>query len=283
MLIEQVKKLSVEERWLYWIKERHEIYLKKEAGKPKPWTDDVIFQQYKFTNVRRMNDKVSQWLLKNWYQPNHSHPRMLVATTLARQLNNPESLEAIGFPSSWKEDRVERILTERAEKGLKNFSGAYMITGTLGGTKVEQIVRKVVTPISKVRMLEVINPDSIEESVKALLPFAGFSTFIAGQVVADLVFAIKGTWKDKHTWAAIGPGSRRGMNRLLGRDIDSPMRQPEFNGHLAAAILILKDKLPYIMKGLHAIDVQNTLCEHDKYERCLWGEGRPKQKYNGVS
>lgn len=230
-----------------------------------------------------MNDKVSQWLLKNWYLPNYNHSNMLVACTLARQLNNPDSLGEIGFPLSWKETVVEAKLNQRARNGLKNFSSAYMITGTLGGTKVEQIVRKVVTPISKVRMLDVIDTNSLEKSVKALLPFAGFSTFIAGQVVADLRWAIKGNWSDKNSWAAIGPGSRRGMNRLLNRDIDNPMRQEEFNKHLDWYVSICIKNLPgYITKSLEQIDYQNTLCECDKYSRTLLGEGRPKQKYQGV-
>jgi hypothetical protein len=37
------------------------------------------------------------------------------------------------------------------------------------------------------------------------------------------------------------------------------------------------------MPQLHAQDLQNCLCEFDKYERVRLGEGRPKAKYNGVS
>jgi len=79
MKIEQVKKLDVQERWLYWIKEREKIRLAKDAGDSKPWTDDVILQSYRFCNVRRMDDKVSQWLLNNWYKPYRGHPHMLKA------------------------------------------------------------------------------------------------------------------------------------------------------------------------------------------------------------
>lgn len=282
MLIEQVKKLSPVDRYLYFIQERESIRLKKETGKPKPWTDDTILQSYRFCNVRRMDDKVSQWLWVNWYLPNYDHKNMLVACTLARQLNNPESLAAIGFPLHWNTDKVEKILNERVRRGLKNFSGAYMITGTLGGTKVHQIVQKVVNPISKVRMGDVIDKHSIEASVKALLPFAGFSTFIAGQVVADLRWAIEGSWIDRNTWAAIGPGSRRGMNRLLDQDIDTPMKQSAFNKHLDWYVGVCQALPRGITKRLEYIDYQNTLCECDKYSRTLLGEGKPKQKYQGV-
>lgn len=281
MRLAQVKKLSPFEVALYWIKERHGIYVARKAGKPKPWTDDQILQSYRFCNVRRMNDKVSQWLLKEWYTPHHGHFNMLVAATLARQLNNPESLAALGFPLQWDPARAEEILNKRAAAGLKNFSGAYMITGTLGGTKVQQVVHKVVTPIYEHR--PVIDSTSMEASVNSLLPCAGFSTFIAGQVVADLRWGMNGTWEDKLLWAPIGPGSRRGMNRMLGKPIDTPMNQKQFNNYLAAYIVDVKKRLPTeITHDLEAIDYQNTLCEVDKYIRTLLEEGTPKQKYPGA-
>lgn len=280
MNTKQVAKLSAFERYIYWIKERESIRLKKEAGKPKPWTDDEILRSYRFCNVRRMDDKVSKWLDRNWYTPNIDHPNMVVACTLARQLNNPESLSAVGFPKAWNPTRVEEILNKRAKAGLKNFSGAYMITGTLGGTKIQQIVHKVVDVIAKDP--PVLNTNSMEESVKALLPYPGFSTFIAGQVVADLRWAIEGKWADRNTWAAIGPGSRRGMNRLLGRDLLAHMKQEQFNDHLAGLVREAKAKLPStITSRLEMIDWQNCLCEFDKYTRTMLGEGRPKQKYDG--
>jgi hypothetical protein len=38
-------------------------------------------------------------------------------------------------------------------------------------------------------------------------------------------------------------------------------------------------KLPRNLKDLHAQDIQNCLCEFDKYERVRLGEGTPKQLY----
>src|SRR3990167_10684356 len=110
MLIEDVKKLSPMERFCYFIQERESIRLKKESGEPRPWTDDEIFLMYKFTNVRRMDDRVSQWLLKNWFLPYFDHKNMLTAVTLAREVNRIEVLEELGFPKTWNPDRAEKIL-----------------------------------------------------------------------------------------------------------------------------------------------------------------------------
>lgn len=270
---------SPESRLRYWIIERETIRTLKEVNKlPPPWTDDEILSMYRFCNVVRIEDKVSQWLFKNWYQPFFDHGNMLLACTLARQLNNPESLEAIGFPKKWNRDWCHKKLTTRASMGLKNFSGAYMITGTLGGTKIEQIICKVVDPIHKSNLQ--LDTSSIEKSVEMLLPFSGFSTFIAGQVVADMVWAVRGEWNDRKTWAAIGPGSRRGINRILGLPVDSPRKQAQFNEDLVGLMERVGPSLPpELVTRMDAIDWQNCLCEFDKYERTRLGQGRPKQKY----
>lgn len=38
----------------------------------------------------------------------------------------------------------------------------------------------------------------------------------------------------------------------------------------------------FLDKKLCAQDIQNCLCEFDKYERVRLGEGAPKQRYPGV-
>jgi hypothetical protein len=52
------------------------------------------------------------------------------------------------------------------------------------------------------------------------------------------------------------------------------------------ALLILKEAVdPLAAKAgippIHAQDLQNCLCEFDKYERVRLGEGRPRSKYQG--
>jgi hypothetical protein len=97
MTQDEIKQLSPLERMAYWIEEREAIRLKREAGESKPWTQDPILLGYRFCNVRRMDDRVSRWLLENWYQPYLDHPSMLVNVALARFINNPPILQEIGF------------------------------------------------------------------------------------------------------------------------------------------------------------------------------------------
>ncbi|MFK5283986.1 nucleotide kinase domain-containing protein, partial [Lacticaseibacillus paracasei] len=49
-----------------FIQERHDIYKRKQAGLPKPWTSDSILQKYRFCNVYRELDTQTKWLSENW-------------------------------------------------------------------------------------------------------------------------------------------------------------------------------------------------------------------------
>jgi hypothetical protein len=52
--------------FLYWIVERYKIHLKKDIKKlDPPWTNDPILQTYSFTNVRRLHDRVTKFVLKH--------------------------------------------------------------------------------------------------------------------------------------------------------------------------------------------------------------------------
>lgn len=281
MKLPQVKKLNPLQRLMYLITEREAIRLKKEAGDPKPWTDDEILLSYRFCNVRRMDDKVSRWLMENWYTPNYGHCLMLPAVALARFVNRPDSLHAVGFPSNWNVARIESRLRQCRDTRGKVFNGAYMVRGNDGKDKIASVV-SYCTPL--VTCPPILNTSSMEECWTEIKTYYGFGSFMAGQVVADLRHAMSGLWSDKLTWAPIGPGSRRGMNRLHKREPRSPLSQAQFGEELTAMMCKCRDSLPKSITGrLEAHDYQNCLCESDKYNRVLLGEGRPKQLYDGRS
>lgn len=281
MKTEEAKQLSPIDRLIYWITERESIRLKKEAGEPLPWTDDEILQRYRFTNVRRMDDRVSRWLLDNWYLPNYDHPNALIACALARFFNLPFTLEQIGYPLQWNPERVRRIVRYHQRRGRTVFNGAYIVRGNEGVDKVGCVVNYTLQPLSK--MSGIVDSSSMQRTWERLILVRGIGPFMAGQVVADLRRAATGDWKDRLKWAPKGPGSARGLNRLLERPVNAPIRQEEFAKHLRWLAGLVGIKVPTeIVNRLEMMDLQNVCCELDKYERVLWGEGRPKQRYPGT-
>jgi len=118
-----------------------------------------------------------------------------------------------------------------------------------------------------------------------LVDFDGMGSFLAGQVVADLAhMPATFPWADAAAWAPLGPGSARGINRLLGRPKDKTVAQTQFEVELPALIDVLRPMVPELWDDRHlqAMDVQNCLCEFDKYRRLQLGEGKVRARYVGA-
>jgi hypothetical protein len=286
MEIEQVKKFPPFERLLYWITEREAIRLKKEAGKPRPWTDDSILDKYRFTCPRRMDDRVSRWLMRNWYVTNHS--MCLVHAALARFINLPDSLADVKrqaslfrFSDRWDPKIVKLVLHCRKRDGHNVFNGAYIVsTNGRAMDKIDHTIDMVVSQFAIRGWDNWIDTSSMQISCQNLQECYGVASFMAGQIVADLRWVLHGTWADACTWAAIGPGSRRGMNRLKRRPVGFPLKQAVFLEELRELIYTCNRRLPpTISSRLEGIDIQNCLCEFDKYERTLFDGKRPKATY----
>lgn len=108
----------------------------------------------------------------------------------------------------------------------------------------------------------------------------GWGVFTAGQVVADWAWTkhLKAA-TDLYAWAPQGPGSVRGANRLLGRPLKTKFADEEWCGQLQDWRRRIIDELGQEFADLTLMDVQNCLCEFDKYERVRLGEGRPRSYY----
>lgn len=271
------------EIFLYWISERERIRQAKVAGRPRPWTLDPLLRDYRWCNVRRMDDKVSQWLLRAWYGQ-ASMEGSLVAATLARLINWPDALHAISegrfFHTAQISFAAQRLQALK-DRGQKVFTGAYIVPGVPGMSKIDSVL---LTCRDVEDHAEEILDDTMERTWAQLTKISGLGSFLAGQIVADLAFLNAGlSWKDRGTWAPLGPGSKRGMNRLMGRDKDKAMSQQLFDAELPQVVLEVKADLPEIWnsRGLIAMDIQNCLCEFDKYRRLTLGEGSVRAGYAG--
>ncbi len=268
------------DRFYSYINERHAIYIRRQAGVKPFWTEDKILQTYSFCNVFRELDTVTIWIRENWKEPYADHPNLPFAMAVARQINWPQTLQEIGFPEDWNPDRVKNIMQDRMDRGEKVYTGAYMLTGTLGGTKVEQTIDKILTPLYENQ--PEIHPDSLQKTWSEYLPYAGFSGFMAYEVVTDLRHTkYLGNARDIYTWANPGPGAKRGLNRINGRELTwSPNREPDrWNREMKD----LLDRSPGYLQGhidvLEMRDIEHCLCEFDKYERVRLGQGKPRAKY----
>lgn len=291
------------EEWAYWITEREKIRKAKESGKAPPYTTDPVMAYTRWCNVRRMDDKVSLWLVRNWYTPGDyaSYRLALIAGLMARMINKPETLSAIiggnrGF-TRWDYDRAYKTMYEIKDRGEVVFTNAYIINGASGGPKIDQVlnaIQKCYKASDKAATAYIV-PDSLQRTAEALHTLPGVGDFIAGQVVADLRWVLgrttEGWWADAMTWAPPGPGSSRGMKYLLGlataedmagrgKDLSAKQFLPYLRQLIALAQKHPKVAPVFRDRRLEAHDIQNTLCETSKYVRVKYGTGKAKNGYD---
>lgn len=279
-----------------FIRERHAVYERRMAGQPKPWTTDPVLQNYRFCSVYRELDTVTQWIATNWRDNHVGDSDIWFAMCIARLANWPETLaelEPAVFSAKtgkviWRPEKFVRIMQTRKMRGEKVFSGAYIVsTNGFAMDKAEYLAEHVLTPLWHARKhLRPFQDAPLYLWHEALMDYDGMGSFMAGQVVADWKYAPMYLHKapDWWTFAAEGPGSKRGLNRVLGATVDAPWSGPR---RWIDALWELQDAIdPLIekvgMPRLHAQDLQNCLCEFDKYERVRLGEGAPRSRYPGI-
>lgn len=269
-------------RMLWWIREREAVRRRKEAGDPWPWSSDKLLQDWRWCNVRRMDDKVSRELMASWYPKDGAVTTQLAAAVLARTVNWTEALLDASGGAAFSLDMLSKVRTRlhaRAQRGEKVFTGAYIVPGQPGRSKVDTVCDLAATAAQRA---ETIYSPTIRATWAQLLALDGLGSFLAGQVVADLAHLPMGTgWPDRATWAPVGPGSARGLNRLLGRPLNRPVSQVEFEQLLPQVMNAFAADAPeiWVERGLFYQDGQNCLCEGDKAIRLLGGEGTVRARY----
>ena len=267
-----------------WIAERHSIYLKKEAGEPKPWTTDSILQRYRFCNSYRELDKVTQWIAEHWRDNHYDNPEVWFAMTVARLVNWPDTLEELGYPVPFDPMHFIEVLERRKQAKEKVFTGVYIVPAKAGfASKARYIASEVLNPMWCQRNDITESAHSLADFHAQLTKYNGMGSFLAGQVVCDtkytklLVNSVD--WAD---WACSGPGSKRGLNRVMNYPVDQSWQESMWLDTMLDLRRQIKPLVANVgMQEIHMQDLQNCLCEFDKYERVRLGEGKPRNGYPG--
>ena len=270
--------MNVELLWGY-LYERESIRLRREAGAPRPWTKDAILNIYKFTNVYREHDRVTRWMANNVRKPLETDKSLIHAIITFRWFNRIETGRAIfttrstnitspwrKYCVSWNTDDLKYPILERCGSG-PYVTGAYIIKTPAGMSKLDGVLSIVQSAWQYSLKMEQVK--TLEQAYEILLNAPYMGTFTAAQVIADLKYTPAFLQApDWHTFVHSGPGSRAGLNIILGRQPTTPWKETEWVKH----ILELREKLAplFIEQGWevpHAQDVQSGLCELSKYVR----------------
>lgn len=269
---------------LYWqfASRRQAAFEKRLTGAPQPWTDDPILQTYKFCNVYRAADRVSQYMIQRviYEQAAGSVSDRIFRIVAFRTFSNVRTWEgltqALGeFPtlSHLRSGAFENALDTVKGREGRLYTGAFILCANKAFGYQEKHRNHVA--LFKLMFLEkelgerMLGANSLEGIVKQLEAFPLIGPFMAYQTAIDLNYSDLFEFSE-NDYTQAGPGAVRGLRKVF----------VDLGDYSAAdAIRWMVDnqksefsrlRLPFsglFGRALHAIDCQGLFCEVDKYCR----------------
>lgn len=289
-----------------FMREREQIRLRKEADLPYPWTEDSILREYKFTNIRRHHDRTSRELIKKFYTPffDDDPYSILMNCALFRYFGTAEFAEAVGWQTydTFDFKGIKECASNRLRRGMRVFTGAYIITNQGMSLPKEQIVCDYflfeLHRLAKNIVDLAVETQSWEKTARRMMQINGFggSGFMTKEILLDTTYTsfwgdtiiYEGDFKftrplDWDDWTPVGPGARRGADRIVRDVIYTPdsISESKANVVINELVYLSQDPLfwPEEFGTMAPHDIQFQLCEFDKYERVRTGQGKPRSKY----
>jgi len=287
----------------YWrfAAERQNVFFRRLAGSPYPWTEDSILNSYKFTNAYRASDRVSQFLIRHVIYRNDlpsSDIDVFFRIILFKLFNKIETWQLLErdigplLHSSYSFERYDAVLTKALASGQAVYSGAYIMPsgGKLLGYSVKHR--------NHLRLLEMMIADelhkklrdaqSMQEAFRIMREYPTIGNFLAYQFITDLNYS-ELTDFDEMEFVMPGPGALDGIRKcfvdLGGLNESEIIKFMAENQESEFARLDLQFRSLW-GRPLQLIDCQNLFCEVDKYARVrhpeirgVSGRLRIKQKY----
>jgi len=125
------------ESFFNYCKERESIRQKREAGLTFPWSDDLIFQQGRFLNVFREDDKVSKSIINFATSAKDDLPLLVQALFFSRWCNRQVTLDHLNIHDLKDPEILKRKLLNLEQ--WENFSAYPVESSFWDGNKYERI------------------------------------------------------------------------------------------------------------------------------------------------
>ncbi|MCL1929635.1 putative DNA base hypermodification protein [Candidatus Saccharibacteria bacterium] len=275
------KRQEVYDLYWYFAHERQNIFVKKKNGDKGPLTDDPIFQEYKFCNAYRVNDRVSQYLLKNviYNGKFYSDEDVLFRILLFKLFNKESTWELLKNAtgditlSTFDFKKYSKVLESSILAGKPIYSDAYISCATkaFGYNRKHDnhlaLLEKIF--LKDKSHLDILKAKTMEDAFNILKSYPLIGDFMAYQLVTDINYSNAVDWSENE-FTVVGPGSKRGIKKCF-ENIDGytesgiikymyDNQEKEFK-RLGLDFQKIGDR------PLQYIDCQNIFCELDKYCR----------------
>lgn len=305
----------------FWkfIYDRLEIYYKRVVlQQPAPWTDDKIFNTYRFTNICRDMDRLTIYERKNILSKLDEPVADLLTrkksvmfnVMLFRTFVKIDTYECFGFidfsNSDWKSqwEKGKKLLLDRREQGIRNFTGSFMVN-TLKKCNPDPETRNnqtlnalcmcegFIKNLDRVYEKAIVKSKNMKEQLEYLVTLDGIGSFTAYEFACSFAMAgryYKNTlvpWtQDNYT--SIGPGSSGGIEwvfKSLGNlsKIEAIIYLRSIWKHEMKRLGLYEkfvQMLPDVLDGdLDLRVIEHCLCESHKYQKLSTKTGRTKQRF----
>lgn len=275
------KRQEVFDLYWYFACERQNIFWKKINGDQAPWTHDKILQEYKFCNSYRVNDRVSQYLLKNviYNGNNYNYEDMLFRIILFKLFNKESTWELLSknfgdiLLKDFNTKKYSIVLENAISNGTKIYNDAYISCANKAfgyDRKYDNHLALLDKMFNIDKMQDkIIKCSTMQDAFNIIKGYPLIGNFMAYQLVTDINYSAFVNWKENEFTVA-GPGSLRGIKKcfidkgtMTNEDIIKYMymHQDEEFKRLNLNFKRIGNR------PLQLIDCQNIFCELDKYCR----------------
>jgi hypothetical protein len=265
----------------YWkfAYERQNIFFRKLSHISAPFSEDKIFQKYKFTNAYRASDRVSQFLINHviYSKEQYSEHDILFRILLFKIFNKIDTwlhLEKIFQNISWETYNYTTYNDILTQYKLQNsiYSNAYI----MASPKLQSNVKKhsnhllLIEYMLKDNLLDkILNAKSLKEVYEILLSYPSLGKFLAYQLTIDINYSELCNFSE-NDFVKAGPGALDGISKCF-KNFDQ--FSPEYI--IQYVTEQQKDEFKRLNlnfknlwgRDLHLIDCQNLFCEISKYTR----------------
>lgn len=197
-------------------REREAIRRRRLSGATPPWSDDPVFNQWRFCNVNREDDKTTIWFRENVRGKLSSKVKLIRAVLAFRWFNLIPVGERIAdlLVGTW-----DRKLARKRLRGIKPITnGAYMVNTPKGYNKLDGVLECIdlVSPHLPALAWGWTGRTTLERAWQDLKQLPRVGSFVAYEAVTDLRWTpALDRAPDILTWAAAGPGCAKGLGYVL--------------------------------------------------------------------
>lgn len=284
--------------YFYFIQERMNIFWRKYRNADK-LTDDPILQTYKFTNVYRACDRVSQYLIRNViYQDldRYTPEDVLLRILVFKVFNKIETWEYLNSEheittKTFNVQQLTEALTKR-QQTTPIFSNAYMMAGSHADYKGIPSKHQVWLQMIEDRFIKekgiqkMLKAESMAEVYAQLREYPLIGDFLSYQYTIDFNYSPYLNF-DEDSFVKAGVGAVRGIKKCFasyGNTYEDAIRFTHDHLFEFQEKYGFKAFCPLPGREPKLIDLQNCFCETDKYLRAkmpelIVGNVRIKQNY----